>query len=171
MKKKKKKPSGDSASWIRASPLHQLRPSIPIMWSSHSSMSKQEHDPLEILESMKVCTAEAQDKAAADGYNVDRGRKAIRIKNQRETTVIWGKLTELPLYNANVVDVLDSMHRDFIKGSEGKSKGEFLLRVDEGAAVNDLLMQMQHTSISLSQKKENYGQVIVEVISMILGLS
>ncbi|KAG0485930.1 hypothetical protein HPP92_010009 [Vanilla planifolia] len=34
MKKKKKKPSGDSASWIRASPLHQLRPSIPIMWSS-----------------------------------------------------------------------------------------------------------------------------------------
>ncbi|KAG0485920.1 hypothetical protein HPP92_009999 [Vanilla planifolia] len=55
-----------------------------------------------------------------------------------------------------VVDVLDSMHRDFIKGSEGKSKGEFLLRVDEGAAVNDLLMQMQ---------------VIVEVISMILGLS
>ncbi|KAG0485919.1 hypothetical protein HPP92_009998 [Vanilla planifolia] len=102
MKKKKKKPSGDSASWIRASPLHQLRPSIPIMWSSHSSISKQEHDPLEILESMKVCTAEAQDKAAADGYNVDRGRKAIRIKNQRETTVIWGKLTELPLYNANV---------------------------------------------------------------------
>ncbi|KAG0451399.1 hypothetical protein HPP92_026266 [Vanilla planifolia] len=61
-----------------------------------------EHDPLEILESVKVCTAKALDKATANGYNVDRGLKAIGITNQRETTVIWSKSTGLPFYNAIV---------------------------------------------------------------------
>lgn len=61
-----------------------------------------EHDPLEILESVRVCTAKALDKAAADGHNVDGGLKAIGITNQRETTVIWSKSTGLPLYNAIV---------------------------------------------------------------------
>ncbi|KAK8950594.1 Glycerol kinase [Platanthera guangdongensis] len=61
-----------------------------------------EHNPLEILESVRVCTAKALDKAAADGYNVDGGLKAVGITNQRETTVIWSKSTGLPLYNAIV---------------------------------------------------------------------
>lgn len=42
-----------------------------------------------------------------------------------------------------VKDVLDSMHKD-IGGREVKNeKGEFLLRVDGGATVNNLLMQLQ----------------------------
>lgn len=61
-----------------------------------------EQDPMEILESVKVCTAKALDKATADGYNVDKGLKAIGIANQRETTVVWSKLSGLPLYNAIV---------------------------------------------------------------------
>lgn len=61
-----------------------------------------EHNPIEILESVRVCSAKALDKAAADGYNVDGGLKAIGITNQRETTVIWSKSTGLPLYNAIV---------------------------------------------------------------------
>lgn len=61
-----------------------------------------EHDPIEILESVRVCTAKALDKAAADGYNVDGGLKSIGITNQRETSVIWSKSTGLPLYNAIV---------------------------------------------------------------------
>ncbi|KAJ1410087.1 Carbohydrate kinase, FGGY, conserved site [Sesbania bispinosa] len=47
-----------------------------------------EHDPMEILESVKVCMAKALDKATADGYNVDKGLKAIGLTNQRETTVV-----------------------------------------------------------------------------------
>ncbi|PKA48868.1 Glycerol kinase [Apostasia shenzhenica] len=61
-----------------------------------------EHDPLEILESVRVCMAKAIDKATADGFNVDGGIKAIGITNQRETTVIWSRSTGLPLYNAIV---------------------------------------------------------------------
>lgn len=43
-----------------------------------------------------------------------------------------------------VKDVLDSMHKDAgEKGEVKNAKGEFLLRVDGGATVNNLLMQIQ----------------------------
>ncbi|XWS11766.1 hypothetical protein CRYUN_Cryun37aG0028200 [Craigia yunnanensis] len=61
-----------------------------------------EHDPMEILESVKLCIAKAVDKATADGYNVDKGLKAIGLTNQRETTLLWSKSTGCPLYNAIV---------------------------------------------------------------------
>ncbi|GAB2293640.1 hypothetical protein Dimus_027852 [Dionaea muscipula] len=61
-----------------------------------------EHDPMEILESVRVCIAKAIDKATADGHNVDSGLKAIGVTNQRETTLIWSKSTGLPLHNAIV---------------------------------------------------------------------
>ncbi|KAL3343357.1 hypothetical protein AABB24_027075, partial [Solanum stoloniferum] len=61
-----------------------------------------EHDPMEIVESVRICMARALDKATANGHNVDSGLKAIGITNQRETTVVWSKSTGLPLYNAIV---------------------------------------------------------------------
>ncbi|GKV45459.1 hypothetical protein SLEP1_g52535 [Rubroshorea leprosula] len=61
-----------------------------------------EHDPMEILESVRVCIAKALDKATADGHNVDSGLKAIGLTNQRETTLVWSKSTGCPLYNAIV---------------------------------------------------------------------
>ncbi|XP_077237986.1 glycerol kinase-like [Tasmannia lanceolata] len=61
-----------------------------------------EHDPKEILESVRICMEKALDKATADGHNVDAGLKAIGLTNQRETTVVWSKSTGLPLYNAIV---------------------------------------------------------------------
>ncbi|GAB2228201.1 hypothetical protein Droror1_Dr00010031 [Drosera rotundifolia] len=61
-----------------------------------------EHDPMEILVSVRVCIAKAIDKATAEGYNVDSGLKAVGVTNQRETTLIWSKSTGLPLYNAIV---------------------------------------------------------------------
>uniref|UniRef100_A0ACD5UGF3 Uncharacterized protein n=1 Tax=Avena sativa TaxID=4498 RepID=A0ACD5UGF3_AVESA len=61
-----------------------------------------EHDPMEIMESVKICMAETLGKAAANGLNVDAGLKAIGITNQRETTVMWSKSTGRPLYNAIV---------------------------------------------------------------------
>ena len=36
---------------------------------------------MEIMESVKVCTAKALDKATASGYNVHGGLKAIGITN------------------------------------------------------------------------------------------
>ncbi|XP_058111533.1 glycerol kinase [Magnolia sinica] len=61
-----------------------------------------EHDPIEILESVRVCIMKAIDKATASGHNVDGGLKAIGLTNQRETIVLWSKSTGLPLYNAIV---------------------------------------------------------------------
>ncbi|XP_028779157.1 glycerol kinase-like [Neltuma alba] len=61
-----------------------------------------EHDPTEILESVRVCIAKALDKATANGFNVDKGLKGIGLTNQRETTLVWSKSTGLPLYNAIV---------------------------------------------------------------------
>ncbi|WOH09877.1 hypothetical protein DCAR_0729337 [Daucus carota subsp. sativus] len=61
-----------------------------------------EHDPVEILESARICMTKAIEKAAADGHSVEKGLKAIGITNQRETTVIWSKSTGAPLHNAIV---------------------------------------------------------------------
>ncbi|KAK9102076.1 hypothetical protein Sjap_019330 [Stephania japonica] len=61
-----------------------------------------EHDPMEILESTRVCMSKAVDKATADGHNIDKGLKGIGITNQRETTVVWSKTTGAPLHNAIV---------------------------------------------------------------------
>ncbi|PIA42274.1 hypothetical protein AQUCO_02000021v1 [Aquilegia coerulea] len=61
-----------------------------------------EHNPMEILESLRVCMAKAVDKATAEGHNVDQGLKAIGLTNQRETTLVWSKSTGCPLYNAIV---------------------------------------------------------------------
>ncbi|KAF9600383.1 hypothetical protein IFM89_008618 [Coptis chinensis] len=61
-----------------------------------------EHDPMEILESVRVCMERAVEKATGDGYKVAKGIKAIGLTNQRETTVVWSKSTGSPLYNAIV---------------------------------------------------------------------
>ncbi|CAL5437535.1 unnamed protein product [Camellia sinensis] len=52
-----------------------------------------EHDPMKIIESVKICMSKAIDKAIIDG-----GLKAIRLTNQRETMVVWSKSTGLHLY-------------------------------------------------------------------------
>ncbi|XP_006852853.2 glycerol kinase [Amborella trichopoda] len=61
-----------------------------------------EHDPMEILESVRDCMEKALDKATVAGHNVESGLKAIGITNQRETTLVWSKSTGDPLYNAIV---------------------------------------------------------------------
>ncbi|KAL0425122.1 UNVERIFIED_CONTAM: Glycerol kinase [Sesamum radiatum] len=61
-----------------------------------------EHDPIEILESVRECIAKAIDKATAAGHNVVSGLKAIGLTNQRETTVIWSRSTGCPLHKAIV---------------------------------------------------------------------
>ncbi|XP_010244913.1 PREDICTED: glycerol kinase-like [Nelumbo nucifera] len=61
-----------------------------------------EHNPMEILQSVRLCMEKAIDKATVDGHNVEKGLKAIGLTNQRETTVVWSKSSGCPLYNAIV---------------------------------------------------------------------
>ncbi|XP_032019842.1 glycerol kinase 2 [Hylobates moloch] len=60
-----------------------------------------EQDPKEILQSVYECIARTCEKL--DELNIDISNiKAVGVSNQRETTVIWDKLTGEPLYNAVV---------------------------------------------------------------------
>src|ERR1035437_3787154 len=57
-----------------------------------------EHDPLEIWHSQLATAREALAKAGIGARDV----KALGITNQRETTVVWNRLTGLPIHNAIV---------------------------------------------------------------------
>ncbi|MBD1366203.1 glycerol kinase GlpK [Mucilaginibacter sp. ZT4R22] len=57
-----------------------------------------EHDPNEIWSSQAGVAAEATAKMGINGTNI----KAIGITNQRETTIVWNRLTGEPVYNAIV---------------------------------------------------------------------
>ncbi|XP_078224062.1 glycerol kinase 2 [Callithrix jacchus] len=60
-----------------------------------------EQDPKEILQSVYECIERTCEKL--DELNIDISNiKAVGVSNQRETTVIWDKLTGEPLYNAVV---------------------------------------------------------------------
>ncbi|KAL4228636.1 Glycerol kinase 3 [Mactra antiquata] len=60
-----------------------------------------EEDPMEILESVKTCMNKAVDNLKALNLSA-QDIKCIGITNQRETTVVWDKITGEPLYNAIV---------------------------------------------------------------------
>ena len=57
-----------------------------------------EHDPMEIWSTQIGVASEVISKHGIDKFNI----AAIGITNQRETTVIWNKLTGMPIYNAIV---------------------------------------------------------------------
>ena len=57
-----------------------------------------EHDPLEIWETQKGVAVDALKKASLTYADID----SIGITNQRETTIVWDKVTGKPVYNAIV---------------------------------------------------------------------
>lgn len=58
-----------------------------------------EQDPKEILQSVYECIEKTCEKLGQ--LNIDISNiKAIGVSNQRETTVVWDKVTGEPLYNA-----------------------------------------------------------------------
>jgi glycerol kinase len=57
-----------------------------------------EHDPCEIWSSQAAVAAEVIAKIRVTGTNI----AAIGITNQRETTIVWDRITGKPLYNAIV---------------------------------------------------------------------
>uniref|UniRef100_F6UEE0 glycerol kinase n=1 Tax=Equus caballus TaxID=9796 RepID=F6UEE0_HORSE len=60
-----------------------------------------EQDPKEILQSVYECIEKTCEKLGELNINISN-IKAIGVSNQRETTVIWDKVTGEPLYNAVV---------------------------------------------------------------------
>uniref|UniRef100_A0A199UA92 Carbohydrate kinase FGGY C-terminal domain-containing protein n=1 Tax=Manihot esculenta TaxID=3983 RepID=A0A199UA92_MANES len=62
-----------------------------------------------------------------------------------------------------VKDVLDSMHKDAgEKGENRNAKGEFLLRVDGGATVNNLLIQLQLFAFIIQAKTDTIFRPLID---------
>ena len=57
-----------------------------------------EHDPLEYWDTLLKCTEEVLGKGNVKIEEID----SIGITNQRETTILWDKITGEPFYNAIV---------------------------------------------------------------------
>ena len=60
-----------------------------------------EQDPMEILETVKICIEETVKKMLSKGLR-PLDIQSIGITNQRETTIVWDKTTGLPLHNSIV---------------------------------------------------------------------
>lgn len=58
-----------------------------------------EQDPIKIITAINKCTAEACDLLPTQGFTA-KDIITIGITNQRETTIVWDRITGQPLYNA-----------------------------------------------------------------------
>ena len=73
-----------------------------------------EHDPHEIWSSQMAVAIEAMGKIGADAADID----SIGITNQRETTIVWDKLTGNPVYPAIVwqcrrtADIIEGLEKE-----------------------------------------------------------
>ncbi|WAR04292.1 GLPK-like protein, partial [Mya arenaria] len=88
-----------------------------------------EEDPIEILGSVQTCISEAMNKLKALDISPDR-IKCVGITNQRETTLVWDKVTGKPLYNAIVwLDMRTaSTVKQMIGQTPNKSKDDLRLQ-------------------------------------------
>ena len=79
-----------------------------------------EHDPMEIWSTQIGVASEVISKHGIDKFDI----AAIGITNQRETTVVWNKLTGLPIYNAIVWQ--DRRTADFCDQLKQEGKQAFI---------------------------------------------
>lgn len=79
-----------------------------------------EHDPMEIWSTQIGVASEVISKHGIDKFDI----AAIGITNQRETTVVWNKLTGMPIYNAIVWQ--DRRTADFCNQLKQEGKQAFI---------------------------------------------
>lgn len=79
-----------------------------------------EHDPMEIWSTQIGVASEVISKHGIDKFDI----AAIGITNQRETTVVWNKLTGMPIYNAIVWQ--DRRTADFCDQLKEEGKQAFI---------------------------------------------
>ena len=79
-----------------------------------------EHDPMEIWSTQVGVASEVISKHGIDQFDI----AAIGITNQRETTVVWNKITGMPIYNAIVWQ--DRRTADFCDQLKQEGKQAFI---------------------------------------------
>ena len=81
-----------------------------------------EHDPEELISSVKTCIENAVAKFQKDGHDI-KDIKTVGITNQRETTVVWDSKTGEALHNAIVwTDTRTSGIARELKARDGSDK-------------------------------------------------
>lgn len=88
-----------------------------------------EHDAMEIWSSQYGVAAESMAKVGADASDIE----AIGITNQRETTIVWDKVTGIPVYNA----ICWQCHRTADRIEELKAQGYEKLIKEKTGLVPD----------------------------------
>ena len=58
-----------------------------------------EQDPIELLESVRLCIGGVADSLRLEDTPIS-SIHGVGITNQRETTILWDRLTGVPFYNA-----------------------------------------------------------------------
>ncbi|XP_069746259.1 glycerol kinase 3 isoform X3 [Narcine bancroftii] len=126
-----------------------------------------EEDPKEILHSVFECIEKACDKLkqlGIDTYSI----KAIGISNQRETTIVWDKITGLPLYNAIVW--LDLRTQSTVENliNRGPKKDKNILQAKTGLPISTyfsavklrwLLDHVEAVKIAVANNRAMFGTV------------
>ena len=120
-----------------------------------------EHDANEIWLSVLACIAECIQKA-----KIDPGQVAgIGITNQRETTVVWNKETNLPICNAIVwqsrqtMDICDDLKS---KGYETVFREKTGLRIDPYFSATKIRWMLDH--VDGAQKMAEEGKLLAGTI-------
>lgn len=96
-----------------------------------------EHDPLEILSTVRTCMEETMKKAGVSAKDV----ASIGITNQRETTVVWDKTTGKPLHKAIVW--LDTRTRGLVEDLIKKHGGSDVFRARCGLPISTYFSAMK----------------------------
>ena len=82
---------------ITTSPSHSLYNYT--CFSAHTLSRWLEQDPIELLESERLCIGGVADSLCLEDTPIS-SIHGVGITNQREMTILWDKLTGVPFYNA-----------------------------------------------------------------------
>jgi glycerol kinase len=121
-----------------------------------------EHDPLEIWSSQRdtITTVLKQAKVSADQI------AAVGISNQRETTIVWDRVTGQPVYNAIVwqdrrtAETCDQLKRDGIEAIVAEKTG---LRLDPYFSGTKIKWILDHVE-GARQRAEN-GELLFGTVN------
>jgi glycerol kinase len=112
-----------------------------------------EHDPMEIWSTQIGVASEVISKHGIDQFDI----AAIGITNQRETTVIWNKLTGMPIYNAIVWQ--DRRTADFcdqlkLEGKQGLIQEKTGLIIDAYFSASKIKWILDHVDGARAQAEK-----------------
>ncbi|MCE7734393.1 MAG: glycerol kinase GlpK [Candidatus Heimdallarchaeota archaeon] len=130
-----------------------------------------EHDPLEIMNSVKYTMSKAIESAKISWEEI----QSIGIANQRETIVAWDKSSGLPLYNAIVwqcrrtANIVDELKRDNYQELFQHKTGLVLDAYFSGTKMKWLLENSDKIKMAAKDDRLAFGTIDSWIINQLTG--